>query len=83
MRDWGYGDEKAPFGDNGFIEKTPEALARWVGLDSTTLSKVTDDDLLDELKVRLCEYATLPAHELSERISDMLFHYDEVVERRK
>ena len=69
MRDWGYG--------------SPEDVAKYANKDSRALSKVTDDDLLDELKARLLESATLPAHELSERISDMLFHYDEVVERRK
>ena len=71
MRDWGYGELNSP-----------EEVAGYSKRDSRALSKVTDDDLLDELKVRLLEYATLPAHELSERISDMLFHYDEVVERR-
>ena len=81
MRDWGYGDEKAPFGDNGFIEKTPEALARWVGLDSTALSKVSDDDLVDELQVRLLENGTLPAVDLydkmMESISKFLLHLKE------
>ena len=76
MRDWGYGDK-------GSIDKTPEALAGYVKFDSKALSRVSDDSLLDELEVRLLEYAELPARELSERISDVMFHYDEVVEQRK
>tara|TARA_Y100000310_G_scaffold98695_1_gene96500 strand:+ start:426 stop:659 length:234 start_codon:yes stop_codon:yes gene_type:complete len=76
VRDWGYGDK-------GSIDKTPEALAGYVKFDSKALSRVSDDSLLDELEVRLLEYAELPARELSERISDVMFHYDEVVEQRK
>ena len=75
MRDWGYGDEKAPFGDNGFIEKTPEALARWAELDSTTLSKVDEGDLVDELEVRLRQYASLPAAALCENIEGVIARY--------
>ena len=68
IRDWGY--------DN------PEDVAKYANKDSRALSKVSDGDLVDELQVRLFEYATLPAHELSERISDMMSHYKEAVERR-
>ena len=69
VRDWGY--------------DSPEDVAKYSNKDSRALSKVADDDLLDELQVRLLEYAALAAHELSERISDIMFHYDEVVESRK
>ena len=70
MRDWGYGDK-------GSIDKTPEVVAGYVKFDSRALSKVSDDDLLDELKIRLFQYATLPAHELCERVCDILSEYDE------
>ena len=89
MREWGHrlkksieqattysaATAKAPFGDNGFIEKTPEALARWVGLDSTALSKVSDDDLVDELEVRLLENGSLPAESLYEKITKSIDKY--------
>ena len=70
MRDWGYGNK-------GSIDKTPEAVAGYAKFDSRALSKVSDDDLLDELKIRLFQYATLPAHELSECVCDVLSEYDE------
>ena len=57
-------------------------VADYSKMDSKALSKVTDGDLLAELDVRLLEYAALPAHKLSERISDMMFHYEEVVKSR-
>jgi len=89
MRDWGHrlkksieqattysaAAAKAPFGDNGFIEKTPEALARWVGLDSTALSKIDEGDLVDELEVRLFQYASLPAGALCENIEGVIAKY--------
>ena len=81
MRDWGYGDdesiEKAPLGHYGFIEKTPEALARWVGLDSIALSKADEGDLVDELEVRLHQYASLPAAALCENIEGVIAKYKE------
>jgi hypothetical protein len=79
MRDWGYGDgesiRKAPLGHYGFIEKTPEALARWVGLDSTALSKVSDDDLVDELEVRLLENGFVSAVDLYDKITVSINKY--------
>ena len=79
MRDWGYGDDesikKAPYGDNVFIEKTPEALARWVGLDSTALSKADEGDLVDELEIRLRQCASLPAAALCENIEGAIARY--------
>ena len=71
IRDWGY-DEL----------NSPEDVADYSKRDSRALSKVSDGDLVDELQVRLFEYTTLPAHELSERISGMMLHYEEVIERR-
>ena len=85
MRDWGYGlkksieqrqrlTEKSPSG--GFMEKTPEALAIWVGVDSRALSKVSDDDLIDELQVRLLENGSLPASFLYEKIAKSIDRYN-------
>jgi len=71
IRDWGY--DKL---------NSPEDVADYSKRDSRALSKVSDGDLVDELQVRLFEYATLPAHELSEHISGMMLHYEEVIERR-
>ena len=43
---------------------TPEDVANYAQQDSLALSKVTDGDLVDELSVRLSEYASLPKQEL-------------------
>ena len=79
MRDWGYDPE---IGQSVTKRIIPEDVAKYANKDSRALSKVTDDDLLDELQVRLFEYATLPADELAECMRDILFKYDEVIESR-
>jgi hypothetical protein len=66
MRDWGYGDWG--HGNKGFIEQSPESFAAYSKRDSRALSKVSDDDLVDELQVRLLENGTLPAVDLYDKI---------------
>jgi hypothetical protein len=70
MRDWGYGELDSP-----------EDVADYSKRDSRALSKVSDDDLIDELEVRLLENGTLPAVDLydkmMESISKFLLHLKE------
>ena len=43
----------------------PEDVAKYAQQDSRALSEVADEDLLYELKTRLCQNATLPAEQLT------------------
>ena len=55
------------------ISKTfPEDVAKYARQDSRALSEVAEEDLLYELKTRLCENATLPAEQLANSLYDLL-----------
>jgi len=49
----------------------PEDVAKYAQQDSQALSKVAEEDLLYELKTRLCENATLPAEQLANSLYDL------------
>ena len=49
----------------------PEDVAKYAQQDSRALSEVAEEDLLYELKTRLCENATLPAEQLAKSLYDL------------
>lgn len=64
IRDWGY-DEL----------NSPEDVSDYSKRDSRALSKVDEGDLVDELEVRLRQYASLPAAALCENIEGVIARY--------
>jgi len=50
---------------------TPEDVAKYAQKDSRALREVADTDILDELKIRLCQTATLPAEQLANSLYDL------------
>ena len=57
MRDWGYGELNSP-----------EDVADYSKRDSRALSKVSDNDLVDELQIRLLENGFVSAADLYDKI---------------
>ena len=64
MRDWGYGELN-----------NPKDVADYSKKDSRALAKVDEGDLVDELEVRLLQYASLPAAALCESIEGVIAKY--------
>ena len=54
---------------------TPETVAEYAKKDSRALARVDSDDLIDELEVRLVEWASLPAEKLCERVEETIAKY--------
>ena len=57
------------------MSNIPERVASYCSTDSKALMKVDDGDLIDELEVRLRQYATLPAAALYENIQGVIDRY--------
>ena len=49
----------------------PEDVAKYAQQDSRALSEVAEEDLLYELKIRVCQNATLPAEQLANSLYDL------------
>ena len=49
----------------------PEDVAKYAQQDSRALSEVAEEDLLYELKISVCQNATLPAEQLANSLYDL------------
>ncbi len=74
-------DASLAIGDLVHMKLTPQDVADYAARDSRALMEVASEDLVEELRVRMLEWAKSPAKDLRRTLKDMLENVDEYRQR--